>query len=111
MKSYTIKPGESFTYEHPRERDGAPAEVARDSARDLERAAVIFARHTEAAVRQVRNGFLSHELTRDPDLTPEELAARWDASDAARDCILLIRAARAANTAVKKVREHHTRSA
>lgn len=109
METRTIKAGESFTYEHPGERDGAPAEVARDSARDLERASAMFARHAAATVRQVRNGFMSRELSRDPDLTAEELAAVWTGSETERDCLILIRAAKAANTAVKRVREKHTR--
>lgn len=101
-----IRAGESFTYEHPGERDGAPQEVANEAAKDLERAAAVFARHTEAAVRQVRSGYLSRELSRDPSLRPDELAKRWESSNSKRACIVLIRAAKAANTAVKKVREH-----
>lgn len=109
MLTKTIPAGESFTYQHPGERDGGPQEVAHDAARDLERASVVFARHTEAAVRQIRSGHLSRELSQDPSLEPVELAERWERSDAAKACIVLMRAAKAANTAVKRVREYQRR--
>jgi hypothetical protein len=64
----------------------------------------MFSRQVVAACQQVRSGFLSAQLTRDPALTPSQLAAAWDASDEAMACVRLIRAAKGALTAAQQLR-------
>lgn len=103
MRTTTIKPGTRLSYEHPGELEGTPQQVAQRAAGDLAQAAAVFARHVEATARQVRSGFLSDELSRDPSMTPEQLSAAWSRSETARNCLALLRSAKAANTAVKAV--------
>lgn len=92
-------------YKHPGEIEGEPQEVARLSAADLEEASAIFARHVVATARQVRSGYLSEQLAKDPSLTPDQLNAAWESSVTELACVKLVRASKAANAAVRSIRE------
>lgn len=94
---------EDLRLKHPAELEGEPQEVAAKAAGDLEEAAAVVARHVVATTRQARSGFLSHELSLEPKLTPEQLKVRWDESGTARACLALVRASRAMNTAVREL--------
>lgn len=93
-----------FVYRHPGSLDGTPTQVARRAASDLDEAAAVFARHVVAAVRQARNGFLTEQQLRDPELSPRELAERWEGSPEELACRALVRAAKLGNTGVKALR-------
>jgi hypothetical protein len=105
MHSITVKAGTRLNYQNPSEMGGTPQQVAKRAAGDLSDACAVFARHVEATTRQVRSGFLSRELSQKPDLTPKQLAVLWENSQEARACLVLVRSAKAANTATKRVRE------
>lgn len=90
----------TLSYPHPGDLDGTPAQVARRAVAELAEAAETSAEHTRSAVQQIRSGFLSDRLAREPELSPEALARLWDRSPEAAACVSLMRASR-----------HHKRAA
>jgi hypothetical protein len=101
-------PLRAITYkdlQHPADLDGEPREVASQAIRDLGDGSSMFGRQVYAVVQQIRSGFMSEQLDRDKELTPERLGELWDASDEALACVRLMRAMKATGACVRELRE------
>lgn len=65
----------------PAEIDGTTEDVLKQTLSQLAAIAPAIQRLTDESMIQVRSSWMSFELGRDPELTPEQLADRWEASE------------------------------
>jgi hypothetical protein len=69
----------------PSQIDGSTEEVLRATISQLEAVTPAIKELIDQSAVQVRNSWLSFEMTKRPDATPEELAAEWADSDLAKE--------------------------
>lgn len=100
----------TIIYRHPADLDGEPELTGGDAMTALAEAALVFAKHADAAVKQARSSFLSQQLADDPDATPKDLAAAWRDSSERRLVELLERSAETAQRASQGLRDRLLRN-